>query len=481
MPDAQSHLLAASFDRTVGERLLAAERLTAWLPDVLGGALESVDLGYSPATRSFLVIARTRGLSAEAESRFRYWCARAGGVPWNLTAGRAEDRRMLEERAARCEVRSVAVPARGVPEAAARIANVAGAPPDRRVAADAKPTLSMDAGSAAFAAVTWDPASRRLFIPGVSAPPLGDVMSVLLRVPRMDRPLEARARVVEVRDEKDAAPGKAAGFGLSFDGLPPILAAAFATHATSVDDPGVNLRIAPRYTVNAPVKVQVEEGITARLEYANPKEFADDYVENLSQGGAFVRTSAALPEGTKLTLDMRLPGGTQLRAPATVMFRNPRGMGVKIELGEDGRQKLAAVLARISARPRRALVVDDDALILRALTDSLQARGFEVLTARDGQEGLQIVADELLTLDLLVTDVRMPAMDGETFVRTIRGAGGESELAIVVITGALDAALEKRMETAGADAVLDKALGPEDLAAAADAALERKRLAPPGQ
>jgi CheY-like chemotaxis protein len=152
---------------------------------------------------------------------------------------------------------------------------------------------------------------------------------------------------------------------------------------------------------------------------------------------------------------------------------------VKIELDEEGRHKLAAVLARISARPRRALVVDDDALILRALTDSLQARGFEVLTAKDGQEGLHIVADELLTLDLLVTDVRMPEMDGETFVRTIRGAGGESELAIVVIAGTLDPALEKRMESAGADAVLDKALGPEDLAAAADAALEQKRIAAP--
>jgi CheY-like chemotaxis protein len=478
VPEPQRHLLAASFERTVGDRLLAAERLTAWLPDILGGALESVDLGYSPATHSFLVMARTRGLSAEAESRFHYWCARAGGMPRNLTTGRVADRRLLEERASRCEIRSMDVPARGVAEAAARIANVAGAPPDRRAASDARPTLSMDAGSAAFAAVTWDPASGRLFIPGVSAPPVGDVVNVLLRVPRMDRPLEATARVVEVRDDKDAAPGRAAGFGLSFDGVPPILAAALATHATSIHDPGVNLRIAPRYTVNAPVKIQPEEGPVARLEYANPKEFADDYVENLSQGGAFVRTGSALPEGTKLSLDMRLPGGTLLRAPATVMFRNPRGMGVKIELDEEGRQKLAAVLARISARPRRALVVDDDALILRTLTDALQARGFEVLTASNGQEGLQIVADELLTLDLLVTDVRMPEMDGETFVRIIRGAGGESELAIVVITGSLDPALEKRMESAGADAVLDKALGPEDLAAAADAALERKRLAP---
>jgi CheY-like chemotaxis protein len=478
VPEPQRHLLAASFERTVGDRLLAAERLTAWLPDILGGALESVDLGYSPATHSFLVMARTRGLSAEAESRFHYWCARAGGMPRNLTTGRAADRRLLEERASRCEIRSMDVPARGIAEAAARIASVAGAPPDRRAASEARPTLSMDAGSAAFAAVTWDPASGRLFIPGVSAPPVGDVVNVLLRVPRMDRPLEATARVVEVRDDKDAAPGRAAGFGLSFDGVPPILAAALATHATSIHDPGVNLRIAPRYTVNAPVKIQPEEAPVARLEYANPKEFADDYVENLSQGGAFVRTGSALPEGTKLSLDMRLPGGTLLRAPATVMFRNPRGMGVKIELDEEGRQKLAAVLARISARPRRALVVDDDALILRTLTDALQARGFEVLTASNGQEGLQIVADELLTLDLLVTDVRMPEMDGETFVRIIRGAGGESELAIVVITGSLDPALEKRMESAGADAVLDKALGPADLAAAADAALERKRLAP---
>jgi CheY-like chemotaxis protein len=124
-------------------------------------------------------------------------------------------------------------------------------------------------------------------------------------------------------------------------------------------------------------------------------------------------------------------------------------------------------------------VVDDDALILRALTDSLQARGFEVLTAKDGREGLQVMADELLTLDLLVTDVRMPEMDGEALVRAIRGAGGESELAIVAITGTLDPAMERRMEEAGADAVLDKALGPEDLAAAADAALEQKRLAAP--
>jgi uncharacterized protein (TIGR02266 family) len=475
----ETQVLAAAFERVVGDRLVAAERLAAWLPGLLGGALVDADVGYSPATRTFLVIVRTSGLTPESEARFRYWCARAGGMPWNLTAARPEERKAFEERAARCEVRSAGVAAQALGAAAAKIANVAGAPSDRRPSSEAQPTLSMDAGSAAFASVTWDPAARRLFVPGVSAPPVGDSVQLLLRVPRMDRPLEARGRVIEVRNEDGAGPGKAAGFTLAVDGLSAVLAAALATHATSAHDAGASSRAAPRYAVNAPVKVRSEQGPTARLDYASPEEFQDDYVENLSQGGAFVRTQAPLPEGTKLTLDMRLPGGVEFRAPATVMFRNPRGMGVKIELDEEGRHKLAAVLARISARPRRALVVDDDALILRALTDSLQARGFEVLTAKDGQEGLHIVADELLTLDLLVTDVRMPEMDGETFVRTIRGAGGESELAIVVIAGTLDPALEKRMESAGADAVLDKALGPEDLAAAADAALEQKRIAAP--
>jgi CheY-like chemotaxis protein len=100
-----------------------------------------------------------------------------------------------------------------------------------------------------------------------------------------------------------------------------------------------------------------------------------------------------------------------------------------------------------------------------------------VLTAADGAAGLQTLSEELLALDLLVTDVRMPGMDGESFVRTIRRAGGEAELAIVVVSGRLEEGLEERLAAAGADAVLDKALGPELIAQAADAALERKRVA----
>ena len=91
---------------------------------------------------------------------------------------------------------------------------------------------------------------------------------------------------------------------------------------------------------------------------------------------------------------------------------------------------------QLTARPRRALV-DDDALHRQMLGDALLARGFEVVTAADGAAGLRALADEPHARPPL-TDACMPGMDGEAFVRTIREAGGETELAVVVVTGHLD-------------------------------------------
>lgn len=198
-------------------------------------------------------------------------------------------------------------------------------------------------------------------------------------------------------------------------------------------------------------------------------------MSNLSQGGAYVRSAKQLPVGTALRLDIQLPDGTTLEAPATVARCDGTGMGLRFQLDERGEKELGAVIARIATRPRRVLVVDDDVLVRRVIADALAARGFEVFVASDGLDGVRVLTDELLSLDLVLADVCMPTMDGEAFLRLIRGAGGEQDLAVVVMTGALDAILEARLESEGADAVLDKAIGPESIARAADAAQERKR------
>jgi CheY-like chemotaxis protein len=138
-------------------------------------------------------------------------------------------------------------------------------------------------------------------------------------------------------------------------------------------------------------------------------------------------------------------------------------------------------VARTAARPRRALVVDDDALSRQMLTDALQQTGFDVLCAEDGDSALRVLSEELLSLDLLVADLRMPGMDGERLLDTIRRAGGEADLPIVVVSGRLEDGLQARLEGQGADAVLGKELGPRLIAQAVGAVLERRRAArPPG-
>jgi DNA-binding response OmpR family regulator len=66
----------------------------------------------------------------------------------------------------------------------------------------------------------------------------------------------------------------------------------------------------------------------------------------------------------------------------------------------------------------RILVVDDDAWILRMVTTVLEKRGYEIFTARDGEEGLE-KAQQVMP-DLIVTDVMMPKLDGWALVKQLR-------------------------------------------------------------
>ena len=68
--------------------------------------------------------------------------------------------------------------------------------------------------------------------------------------------------------------------------------------------------------------------------------------------------------------------------------------------------------------PTRVLAVDDEADVLRLIQVKLQKAGFEVLTARDGEEGVQVAVAE--HPDVVLMDVMMPRMDGYTAVGRIK-------------------------------------------------------------
>jgi CheY-like chemotaxis protein len=497
--------LAAVFDRARGARLDAAERFAVTLPRLFPEALVGCDVAWQARSGIVVVVMRfaERHFGPGARSRLDFWLARAGVRSADLGRVPAAQRATFFANLDRCEVRRMGLAPDQLLAGVAEIFTAAGALADRKQRPVTGPVLAMDVGGPGWEGVRYVAEEHILFIPGLLAPPEGDELTLSLRVTGQERPLEMGARVAWVRGPQPAG-GPPPGFALALlDPPSEILSALVERPPPPVLPAGATLRAHPRYAVKAPVVVTAPgappeageappteaapplpldpeaagEVLTATIEYASDQELAADYLENLSQGGAFVRTSHPSPAGTHLALSMRLPGGDTLSAPAVVITMSEKGMGVKFKLSEAAEQQLAAAIAHISARARRALVVDDDAVVRRMLQEALQQRGFEVLTADDGKTGLSMLSDELLALDLLVTDIRMPQMDGETLIRTIRRAGGECDLAIVAMTGSLEADIEKRLESEGADAVLDKALGPELIAQAADAVLERKRLA----
>ena len=69
---------------------------------------------------------------------------------------------------------------------------------------------------------------------------------------------------------------------------------------------------------------------------------------------------------------------------------------------------------------KQLLVVDDDPGLLLAVSETLRAEGYQVQTARRGAEAMVRVAEALP--DLIISDIRMPGMDGYALVRNLRAA-----------------------------------------------------------
>ena len=78
------------------------------------------------------------------------------------------------------------------------------------------------------------------------------------------------------------------------------------------------------------------------------------------------------------------------------------------------------------------LIIDDDDLVRESLGYLLKADGYGIITASDGNQGLARLAET--SVDLVVTDILMPRLDGLEFIQRIREAGGH-DLPILAISG----------------------------------------------
>jgi len=108
------------------------------------------------------------------------------------------------------------------------------------------------------------------------------------------------------------------------------------------------------------------------------------------------------------------------------------------------------------------LVVDDEEFILDATREVLERLGYKVLTANDGTEAVKVFEERGNDIDLVVTDIMMPQMDGIATIRALKKM--RPDLPIVAASGITGSKIRKAVEE-GAEVWLAKPVTTEKLCA----------------
>jgi len=122
-------------------------------------------------------------------------------------------------------------------------------------------------------------------------------------------------------------------------------------------------------------------------------------------------------------------------------------------------------------KSKRLLVIDDEPNLLRAVAACLKAEHYEVSTARSGHEALMQLAE--FVPDLIISDIRMPGMDGYKLARQLRGSPRTALVPIVFLSAKDETADRIEGFHAGIDAYLTKPFEPDELIAVVNGILTR--------
>nr|MDQ6923845.1 Hpt domain-containing protein [Pseudomonadota bacterium] len=172
--------------------------------------------------------------------------------------------------------------------------------------------------------------------------------------------------------------------------------------------------------------------------------------------------------GPQLARVSGISGATVLGTGEVVLIINPVQLAQRLDVAAEApmvvqtaKASAAAAAAEAAAGPPLVMIVDDS-LTVRKITGRLLTReGFAVVSAKDGLDALQLLAER--TPDAILLDIEMPRMDGFEFARTVKADTNLAHIPIIMITSRTAEKHRNRAKELGVDAYLGKPYQEEEL------------------
>ncbi|HKO53715.1 MAG TPA: response regulator [Polyangiaceae bacterium] len=251
----------------------------------------------------------------------------------------------------------------------------------------------------------------------------------------------------------------------------------------------------------------IDDSSTFRAELGAALEMANYAVAMATDGEEGLRIADSI-RPTAILVDSVMPGidgGTfirrirldaALRATPCVLLTASDDRGAELralEAGADAfvrKEDLELVLARVSAvlratsldpvlaasllGPKRILAVDDSSTYLHELLAVLRGEGYDVVPARSGEEGIEMLATQ--PFDCILLDLVMPGIDGIETCRLIKASPLHRDIPLIMLTAAENRKAMIEALASGADDFISKSSELEVLKARVRAQLRRKQF-----
>ncbi len=109
----------------------------------------------------------------------------------------------------------------------------------------------------------------------------------------------------------------------------------------------------------------------------------------------------------------------------------------------------------------RVMIVDDSKTVRQVLQMTLVQAGYEVVEAIDGEDALRQLTEN--SVDMLVTDLNMPNLDGIGLIKQVRQKAGNRFMPIIMLTTESQLEQKQKGKAAGASGWITKPFKPEQL------------------